>query len=310
MVQILSPRFFEHKSDWLMTRGKTLEFQVKDTDFVSLGNASTNIRLTHGIAPQEFIEIYQSISCSYNLQITEEFIKRFWLESTFFGVKRKSELASLIDYLVDFVLEAHCMSEENIHIEPLVKEFKQSGDIYELRHVCSLAFLSSVYVSQGYTVEFRDKSEGKNPDFFVNEIAADLKVIKQSDLEAIHRKRGRVYRSKISEDICYDIGTSIRNRLHEGIKQAELVFIDMSVKSLLSIWDEEEFDTDGNVVPEPQRFRVVYFCKRGSNVSIGRKKRYSFFGTYIDIDPHLWDFIKQSNRMSIHTMLGGPADII
>ena len=265
--------------------------------------------MTHDIAPQEFIKICENISCIYNLQITEQFIRKFWEEKTFFGVKRKGQIANIMRYFIDFVLDAQCLLEKNIEIEPLIREFKESSDIYELRHACSLAFLSSVYVSQEYAVEFRAKSKGKNPDLFVSKIPADLKVIQQSDLEEIHRKKGRVFESELSEDVCYDIGKAIQNRLHEGIKQGELVFIDITQISLSSMWLSEEFDTLGGVVPVPKRFRVVYFCKIGPNVFIGRKQTYSFFGTYIDIEPNMWRFIKRSDRRITHGLVGGPPDI-
>ncbi len=292
-----------------MSHRKSLKFEAKDAEFVSLGNASTNIRLTHEIAPEQFIKIYESICSQYNLQITEEFIKRLWEEETFFGVKRKAQIANIIPYIIDFVLDAHYLLGKGIEIGPLIKEFKASGHIGELRHACSLSFLSSMYASKKYTVQFEGKSKGEKPDLFVNKIPADLKVIRQSDLEKIHRCKGRVFESKLSEDLCYDIGKSIQNRLHEGIKQAELVFIDLTAKSLSSIWLGEEFDTLANIIPEPKRFRVVYFCKMGPNVFIGRKQTYSFFATYIDIEPNLWDFIKRSDKTITHTMIGGPPNI-
>ena len=76
-----------------MNRQKVLRFEAKDEDFLMLGSQSTNIRLTHHIVPQEFIKIYETISKNRNFEITQEFMRRFYKISTFFGIKRKSEVA-------------------------------------------------------------------------------------------------------------------------------------------------------------------------------------------------------------------------
>ncbi|MCK4783373.1 MAG: hypothetical protein KAV87_06450, partial [Desulfobacteraceae bacterium] len=176
---------------------------------------------------------------------------------------------------------------------------------------CSLAFLSSIYTYNGHNIEYPSRSkDSKNADVRINGIFADIKVIQQSDFEPIHREKGRVFQTKLSKDLCYDIGKAIQNRLHDGIKQAELVFIDLSQRSLSSMWLGEEFDTTSNIVPEPMPFRVVYFCKIGPNVFIDREQVYSFFATYIDMEPRIWRFIKHSDRITTHHLVGGPADIL
>ena len=288
-----------------------LQLRAKDADFLMIGNHSTNIRLTHHIAPQEFIKIFETISSTYNLEITQEFMRRFYEFSTFFGIKRKGQIAFIAKYFIDFVLDMHYLVERGIHIEPLIQEFKESGDMSELRHACSLAFLSSIYTCTGHGIEFGGRSrDSKSADLRIDGIFADIKVIQQNDLEQLHHRKGRVFQTKLSEDLCYDLGKAVQNRLHDGIKQAELVFIDLSQKSLSSIWLSEEFDTTSNIVPDPRRSRVVYYCKIGPNVFIGREQTYSFFATYIDIDPFLWDFIKRSDKIATHNLVGGPADII
>lgn len=299
-----------------MNRQEGLRFEAKDEEWLMFGSASTNIKLTHCIAPQEFIKIYETVCGTYNLEISQGFIsqgfiRKFYETSTFFGIKRKAQPAFIYKYLIDFILNTHSLMERGIEVKPLVHEFKKSSDMAELRHACSLAFLSSIYAYNGYDIEYRSRSkDSRNADVCINGIFADIKVIQQSDFEQIHREKGRVFKTKLSEDLCYDIGKAIQNRLHDGIKQAELVFIDLSQKSLSSMWLGEEFDTTSNIVPEPTPFRVVYFCKIGPNVFIGREPVYSFFATYIDMDPRIWDFIKHSDRIITHGLAGGPADIL
>ena len=294
-----------------MNRQEGLRFEAKDEDFLMFGSASTNIKLTHCIAPQEFIKIYETVSGTYNLEINQGFIRKFYETSTFFGKKRKTQPVYIYKYLIDFILDTHFLMERGIEVKPLVQEFKESSDMDQLRHACSLAFLSSIYAYNGYDIEYRSRSKySKNADVCINGIFADIKVIQQSDFEQMHREKGRVFKTKLSEDLCYDIGKAIMNRLHDGIKQAELVFIDLSQKSLSSMWLGEEFDATSNIVPEPTPFRVVYFCKIGPNVFIGREQVYSFFATYIDMDPRIWDCIKLSDRIITHGLAGGPADIL
>ena len=294
-----------------MNSNKGLRFEAKDEDFLTLGSQSTNIRLTHHITPQEFIKIFETISSTYNLEITQESMRRFYEIKTFFSIKQKAQIAFIAKYFIDFVLDMHYLAESGIHIEPLIQEFKESSHMGELQHACSLAFISSIYTCNGHRIGFGSRSkDSKSADLCINGIFTDIKVIQQNDLERIHREKGRAFQTKLSEDLCYDVGKAIQNRLHDGIKQAELVFIDLSLKSLSSTWLGEEFGTISNIVPEPRRFRVVYFCKIGPNVFIGREQTYSFFTTYIDMDPYLWDLIKRSNKIITHHLVGGPADIL
>jgi hypothetical protein len=294
-----------------MNRQEGLRFEAKDEDFLILGSEKTNIKLTHYIAPQEFIKIYETVSGTYKLEISQGFIRKFYETITFRGKKREAKPSMIIKYLIDFILDTHSLMERGIEVKPLVQEFKKSSDMAALRHACSLAFLSSIYAYNEYDIEYRSRSkDSRNADVCINGIFADIKVIQRSDLEQIHREKGREFKTKLSDDLCYDIGKAIQNRLHDGIKQAELVFIDLSQKSLPSMWRGEEFDATSNIVPEPTPFRVVYFCKIGPNVFIGREQVYSFFATYIDMDPRIWDFIKLSDRIITHGLVGGPADIL
>jgi hypothetical protein len=202
-----------------MNRQEGLRFEAKDEDFLMFGSASTNIKLTHCIAPQEFIKIYETVSGTYNLEISKGFIRKFYLTSTFFGRERKAQPAFIHKYFIDFILDTHSLMERGIEVKPLVQELKESSDIYQLRHACSLAFLSSIYAYNGYDIEYRSRSnDSPNADVCINGIFADVKVLQQSDLEPIHRKKGRVFTTKLSEDLCYDTGRAIQNRLQHGIR--------------------------------------------------------------------------------------------
>ena len=283
---------------------ETIEFKIKDDDFISLGNRAHNIKLSRDIEPEKFIEIYKKITEEYEFQITQDFYQKFKEERTAFGKKQYVGIDPL-EYIIDFLIQCNTLLEKGIEISPLFNEFRKSGDIYQLRHSCSLSYLTSIYALNGYEIKFLTYSSGKSPDFSINGISSDLKVIQQSDLEAIHMRKGREFRTNLSEDICYDIGMSIRDRLCEGIKQSDLVFIDLGSKSLTSLYLEEKFDSSSEVLPEPKKCRVIYFCRIGPNIFIGRKGTFSFFGVFIDFDINIWNYIRNSHRIITHKIVGG-----
>lgn len=293
-----------------MTSPKRLEFKAVDEQFISYdggtsGSGKINVKSFHSIIPEEFIRTYESMRNRYNLSLTDEFLARFWKEQTFFGKKQRMR-PWIIGSFVDFILDTNSLLEKQIKIGPLIKEFKESGDIYQLRHACSLSFLCSVYIFKGYGIQFPGRSKGRNPDFFIDGISADLKVIQSGDIGEKHRERGPTFETKLSEDLCYDIGHTIQNRLHDGIKQAQLLFIDLGARSLSGMWLNDELSTIVNIVPEPKEFRVVYFCKMGF---IERTPSHSLFATYIDIDPKLWIFVRCTDKAVTHKMVTGRRQI-
>jgi len=68
-----------------------LVFEVENNDFVKLGDASYNIRLSHKIDPSSFIEIFDRIADNFHFWITEELYKRISIrETTWHGKKTKA----------------------------------------------------------------------------------------------------------------------------------------------------------------------------------------------------------------------------
>jgi len=285
-----------------------LVFEVKNNDFVKLGEASFNIRLSHKIDPSSFIEIFERIADNFHFSITKELYKRISIrETTWHGKKTKAEVAFVISDIVDFFIDCNFLLDKGIDIDVLFKEFRNSGNYEEFRHCCSLSFLTSTYALNGDTnIKFLG-----GPDFAINEIPAELKVIHQVDWERRFDEKGvDKFSSYLYEDLCYDIGQTIRNRLAEGIKQsAEMVFIDLSMKSLGSLFLAKDFDLIRNIIPQPKKHRVIFFCRMGPNVFIGREGTYSLFASYVDFDPHIWDFIKQSERKITHERIRGETKV-
>jgi len=228
-----------------MSRKRKLEFEAADEEFVSCGTArhghKHNVKFLHHITPEEFIRTYEDISNRYNLDVTEYFLERFTVEGTAFGKKQKAQVSPIAE-LINFILDINYFLGKQTEVSPLIKEFNEVGDFGDLQHVCSLALLTSAYASRGYNIEFLRKSkEGKTPDLHINGIPADVKVRRQADIGAIHLEKGNTYATKLGDDLCFDIGNSIQNRLYDGIKQAELVFVDLGRRSLpfMVMWDDD-----------------------------------------------------------------------
>jgi len=218
---------------------------------------------------RSFIEIFERIVDNFQFSITDEFYTRISThEMLFHGKKSKAQSFSILGDIVDFFIECNFLLTKEIDIDVLFKEFRNSGNYEEYQHSCSLSYLTSTYaVSGNANIKFLVR-----PDFMVNEIPAELKVIQQLDM---HKRIDELgvdkFSSYLYEDICYDIGQAVRNRLAEGIKQsAEIVFIDLSTKSLSTMFLGKDFDSMRNIVPEPKKYRVIFFCKMGPNVFIGR----------------------------------------
>lgn len=283
-------------------RVKKIEFEIKDSDFVSLGNAAHNTKVSRDIEPEKFIEIYKKITKKYRFQITQDFYQKFKEEMWGFGKKQYFQI-NILKYIIDFFIQCNTLLENEIEISPLISEFRGSGDIYELRHSCSLSYLTSVYASNDYKIEFLGKSNSTSPDFSINGISADLKVIQMTDWGKVHMEKGKKeFKTDLSDDIAYDLGTFIRNRLSEGAKQADMLFVDLTNKSSLMLYLNEKFDQNSDIIPEPKKYRVIYFWRAGPNKFIGRKGIYSFFGTFVDFDINLWNYIKNNNTTITHRM--------
>lgn len=197
-------------------------------------------------------------------------------------------------------------------IESLIKAFNFCRNTNELHHTFHLSGLAAIYSSAGYEIKFPSKKKvGKNPDISINGISADLKVIGPPDIDKLHEEKGEVFTSKLSEDLCFYIGKAIENRLCIGMEQSDLVFMDLAAKSLGSMFIGNMIanypDKYSLILPEPTKRRVVFFVISTLFNNLNRRLEgelpYSFFGTYIDIDPNLWETVK-SNRINIEYKKG------
>ncbi|MFC1978651.1 hypothetical protein ACFLVP_01550 [Chloroflexota bacterium] len=284
-----------------MSKEDLIKIQVADDKFIAISRPGSteklNSRMFFGMAPADLVKLFYELVDKYDLNINEDFSNRFLEERTVFGKKQKIDGGAL-GLAIRFAINIQALIVNGqSNVEYLIKEFKKSGDIYDLRHACSLAYLCSIYKSQKHTIDFPDKSTEKTPDLIINGITADLKVIQANDLGRIFlENKTNTITTKLAEDLCYDVGTSIRNRVCGGIKQANLIFIDLNAKSLPKMW--LDIQSSGSILPTPQKYRLIYF----SSAPISDEARFKMFhGTYIDFDPILWDFIKQCTTTWVYT---------
>jgi len=84
---------------------------------------------------------------------------------------------------------------------------------------------------------------------------------------------------------------SISNRAAKGIKQADMLLVDLSLKSLGNLLSRHPL---GGVkeLPEPRGNRVVFFGRSYADSS----SVFNCLGCYLDFDPSLWDIMKYLNE--------------
>lgn len=289
-----------------------IEFKVYDDRYVSYGKRVYEVYYTQGTTPDNFIGIYDKLASKYGLTITENFLSRFYNEAygKELSLQEREKLPfPYIDHLVGFILDLDFLLNKHVSIPPLIKEFHECNNSDELHHAFHLAGLAAICCLSKHKVQFPEKSKDKrNPDLTVDKIPSDLKVIRPPDVKKLHSVRGSEFESELREDLCYDIGKAIENRLCIGIEQADLVFIDLAAKSLpiafLGIMVNAFPDKYYVVIPELRRFRVIFYCMTmlpsNQNRRLEGDLPYSFFGTYIDIDPKLWQIVKQGDLKITH----------
>ena len=74
------------------------------------------------------------------------------------------------------------------------------------------------------------------------------------------------------------------------------------VLSLTSLYLDKKFNSSSEVLPEPKKYRAIYFCRIGPNSLIDRKGTFSFFGFFIDFDMNIWNYIRNCHTIVTHKM--------
>ncbi len=282
-------------------------FELVDDEWVSVttsdGVIKYNFKLWYGILPEDYVRIYRSMSVKYGLGDQGVFPKRLVEKRVVFG-KEQEVATDSQDYPVEFVLNLSDLDTLHVDASPLVHEFNRINDIDGMRHTCSLSFIAAAYTLAGHQVEFPPRRKvGKNPDLLIDGLSADVKVRQSKDLEReLCDRKSNAFKVTLGKELCLDIGSTIQNRVYDGIKQAEMLLVDLDKRSLpfMVIWDSES-RIKGSI-PEPRKARLVYFCR---TKLLGDGQRYPLSATYVDFDPKLWEFIRDSGDKIEYRMFGG-----
>ena len=168
-------------------------------------------------------------------------------------------------------------------------------------HACSLAFIAFHYLNEKYAVEIPFEKEDRfNPDLIINGLNCEIKTIMEIDWSKdIDPKTGKFKIHTQGEDLCYDVGTFISksNSGYKGIKQADIIFADLTAKSFGSLLGNIKFFKDikkyGCKLPQPQKCRIIYFARSLMDC----------ISFYVDFDPKLWTFIKNDETKTQRAIL-------
>jgi len=181
------------------------------------------------------------------------------------------------------------------------KELIEPNSRDGILHAYTLAIIILHYSKKGATVSIIDEKDNTdNPDLEIDSIKCEVKTVDTSDwtkelisdnnLYNRFLETGRGKQHKKSEDFCFDIGRFISDRACKGIKQGEMIFADLSLKSFRYFFKNKNI-TSG--MPELKKNRIIFFYKMILDIK-------SF---YIDFAPMLWEIIKTNNethRMGIY----------
>lgn len=278
-----------------------LRFEVEGTDSIKLANQSYPIKSIYNVAPDSFIVTFEKIAKIYKFSLTDEFFKRIsTTEMEVNGKTQKVLFGNSLGFLVHFFLASNILLDKGIEVKPLISELLKSGGDKEFMHSYSLSILTAAYAMNGYS----DMRFGGKTDFEICGLLAELKVIHLENPYGRFEKAGvKQLTPYIADDVCYDIGQALQNRLPEAIAQfAEIVFIDLSSKSLESIFMPKLLHSNENMTPEPRRHRIVFFARTGPYFFVKREGTSSFWGTYVDFDPTLWNSLRERKRRKMEVV--------
>lgn len=247
-----------------------------------------------GFNQEDFITQANDLLDKYSIEVPEEFPKPTVCEDALYGKVAKHYNDEV------GICFCNCVKLEEKYSINTSKLLHELINFNEILHSASVSEVCVNYLESGHTVQlFPTSDTEKRPDILIDGIFCDVKVIQEADWtkEALRdehiaefRKTGWGPSHYISDDVCYDVGMSISNRATKGIKQADMLLVDLSLKSLRRLY--EAGVVKEQKLPDPRKNRVVFFCRSyGDSSSV-----FNCFGYYLDFDPSLWDVVKNCNR--------------
>lgn len=279
----------------------TIEIESFGEHSIKIGGHIFGLKSLYGIEPESFVEYYEHLIDNYSLNLNIlEFEEEIHSEN---GTKKV--IIRPIQEYVSYIIFTNILEKKGFDITNLIRQIKRGKDYYEIRHARALTELIYIYHKNGYEI----KLLSKNSDFLINGINADIKVAQPSILKK-YRKNIKLNNEgglDIPNEILLDILQMIKSRFLKGVKQADLLFFNLTGSTIFSSLDIliDEFD---RIIP-PKKYRLILysdsFYPHGSEVyhTLGSKNKYlgkrtypdliSFKGYPLDFDPYLWNFLSQ-----------------
>jgi len=269
---------------------------------VAIEGHHLNLQLLYGLKPTQFLQYYKKLRDNYNLRIN----KYEFDETANLGKEKKAVKVRGIKEYASFIIYSNLLEAEGIDIKNLVSQMRPCKDYREIRHARGLAELGWVYHNNGYRVEYLPKKN--NPDLSINGITADLKVTQPVILTEYYsdiKVSGGVV--DIGHEIMREITQQLKSRFTKGIKQADMLFFDLSGNRFFSALNLVMFKNTPHFirVSSPKKYRAIFYSTKnyppdielhvqGSNETMTTKfpNVFSFVGYSIDFEELLWEAIR------------------
>ncbi len=248
---------------------------------------------------EQFVDKANALFDKHRVRVPEDYPKECTVKSKMFGDPQMvpgNDIAICVGCCI-LIEDQFGFDVSKIVKNELIGNNSRSG----IHHACTMAALVLHFLKNGANVQIRkEKANQQNPDLVIDGFDCEIKAIDESDWTAeIKPATGKGPSRKLSEDICYDIGQFIakKNSGHKGIKQADVVFADLSLKSFGWI-DGAGWITENNPgLPPLQKYRMIY---------LAREIIY-FRSFFLDLEPRLWQFIKNCETKHSFAVLGAPS---
>lgn len=235
----------------------------------------------------EFVDKANRLFDEYNIKVPKNYPKLNLVKSEYYG---KTYEPNPMDDFACCIISCILIKEKfDINVSKIIKdELIKNNSRSGILHANTMATVALYYLkNKSQVVIPKDQKNQRNPDLVIDGLNCEIKVVDVSDWTMdINHSTGKGKVRLFSEDICYDIGKFIssKNSGHKGIKQSDVIFADLSMKSFGKI--KNLTGIKRNKFPKLHKYRIIYFAKKINEFS-------SFF---LDFDPHLWEMIKTAEK--------------
>lgn len=252
-----------------------LHFQGKGISYSNIiGN---NLFDNLSISLEDFIEKANKLLENHRIKVSDKFIT--------YKIRNYKKLGKL-EYNLgdDFLLcigACILLEERQVNTSKILKKelFRNDSDI---AHACSCSVIALHYQNKNCKVEIPfEKGNQYNPDLIINNLKCDVKTVQESDWTISLNPETRMTEDfDLCRDLTFDIGTFISNRSYKGIRQADVIFADLTNKSFGTLHNSKPNTKLG--IPNPEKNRIIVFSMQYLNLN----------GFYINFQPELWNILK------------------